>query len=46
MSADTSELDSITIPDSPSALEEALADPKWVGKVANKGLLPEAMRRL
>lgn len=45
MTADTSELDSISIPDSPSALEEALADPKWVGKVANKGLLPEAMRR-
>lgn len=42
---DPSELDSITLPDSPAALEEALADGRFVARIAGAGLLPEAMKR-
>lgn len=40
-----SDLDGVTIPDSPQALEEMLGDGRTVARLANKGLLPEAMKR-
>ncbi len=43
--AGAGDLDDVTIPDSPGALEEALGNPAWVGKISNKGLLGEAMKR-